>query len=113
MLPYLDKKWSQVDAAVSYLENKTTGDAFIKVLNEAVIAKRRSSSIIEASMPYSKAQAIYLIRTRPRPNHRSLTQGQVLEARRLREALGLSYAKLGEKYGVPEGTIYWAMKYYR
>ena len=51
MLPHLDKKWSQVNGAVDYLENRTTGDESIAVLNEAVRTKKRSSALITRSMP--------------------------------------------------------------
>jgi hypothetical protein len=92
MLPFLDKKWSQVNAAVSYLEDRITGDDFIKVLNEAVLAKRRSSSVIVAQMPYRKLQG--RVMRKPRPGCRILRREEVMEAKQLRESLGLTFRDL-------------------
>ncbi len=110
MLPFLDKKWSQVDAAVSYLENRSTGDSFIRALNDAVLAKRRSSSLIDVKMPQTKKQGIQLARTREKPNARKLTTEQLFEIKRLRDTLGLSYRKLSEMYGVAESTMFYSLK---
>lgn len=112
MLPFLDKKWSQIDAAISYLENRITGDAFIEVLNEAVLSKRRSSWIIEAKMPHTKNIAIRLARTKGRPGGRKLTPEEIHESRQLRETFGLTYRKLGEIYGIAESTMFRALKLY-
>jgi hypothetical protein len=112
MLPFLDKRWSQIDAAISYLENRITGDSFIEVLNEAVLAKRRSSWITEAKMSRTKNIAIHMARTKGRPSARKLTHEEVLESRRLRETFRLSYRRLGEIYGIAEGTMFRSLKSY-
>lgn len=41
MLPFVDKKYGQVKASIDYLEDKITGDEFVRVLNEEVIRKKR------------------------------------------------------------------------
>lgn len=110
MLPFLDKKWSQVNGAVLYLENKISGDEFIKVLNEAVIAKRRSSSIIGAQMPYTKGRAKGM--RNPRPQSRLLKREEVKEAKQKRDTLGLTYRELAKIYGVDAGTIHRAFQLY-
>jgi len=113
MLPFLDKKWSQVNAAIDYMENRITGNQFIKVLNEAVRARRRSSSIRTLNLPYTKEQALQFARTSARLGiGRVLTEDQLRMAQRDRELLGLTYAKLGEKYGVSESTMYYSLKRY-
>jgi hypothetical protein len=56
MLPHLDKKWSQVKAAIDYMENRITGNQFVEVLNDAIFAKKRSSSLRVAKLPYTKHQ---------------------------------------------------------
>jgi hypothetical protein len=110
MLPFLDKKWSQVNAAVSYLEDKINGDDFIRVLNDAVLTKRRSSSIIDARMPYTKRRAKGM-RT-PRPASRALKSDEVKEAKQRRDSLGLTYQELAKIYGVSAGTIHRAFRLY-
>lgn len=111
MLPFLDKKWSQVNAAVSYLEDKISGDEFIKVLNDSVIAKKRSSSIISARMPYTKSRAKGM--RNPRPESRGLKGEEVKEAKQTRDTLGLTYRELAKIYGVSSSTIHRAFTLYR
>jgi len=41
MLPFVDKKSSQVRAAIDYLEERITGDEFVDRMNEAVKQKKR------------------------------------------------------------------------
>jgi len=110
MLPFLDKKRSQVNGAVSYLENRIIGDDFIKVLNEAVLAKRRSSSVIVAQMPYRKLQG--RVMRKPRPECRILKREEVIEAKQLRDTLGLTFRELEKIYNVSDSTIIRALRLY-
>jgi hypothetical protein len=110
MLPFLDKKWSQVNAAVSYLEDRITGDAFIEVLNEAVLTKRRSSSLIVAKIPYRKLQGRLM--RKPRPECRVLKREEVIEAKQQRETLGLTFRELAKIYNVSDSTILRALRLY-
>jgi hypothetical protein len=110
MLPHLDKKWSQVNGAVDYLENRITGDEFIAVLNEAVRTKKRSSALITRSMPYKKCEGRILRGGRPRM--RALTRDQVETIKHDKEAPGLSYNELAKIYNVHSSTIFLSLKKY-
>jgi hypothetical protein len=110
MLPHLDKKWSQVNGAVDYLENRITADEFIAVLNEAVRIKKRSSALITRSMPYKKCEGRIL--RGGRPHMRALTRDQVETIKHDKEALGLPYIELAKIYNVHPSTIFLSLKKY-
>jgi len=110
MLPHLDKKWSQVNGAVDYLENRITGDEFIAVLNEAVRTKKRSSALITRSMPYKKCEGRIL--RGGRPHMRALTRDQVETIKHDKEALGLPYTELAKIYNVHPSTIFLSLNKY-
>ena len=110
MLPHLDKKWSQVNGAVNYLENRITGDEFIAVLNEAVRTKKRSSSLITRDIPYMKS--VGKILRGGRPHMRSLTRDQVETIKHDKEVFGLSYTELAKIYKVDASTVFLSLKKY-
>jgi hypothetical protein len=110
MLPHLDKKWSQVKGGIEYLENRITGDEFIRILNEAIRTKKRSSNLVTRSMPYTKKQGKRM--REDRPDSRALTREQVVTIRYQNESLGLSYTKLAKIYGVNPSTIYLSLRKY-
>ena len=56
MSPYVDKKASQVRAAIEYLENRITGEKFVEEMNEALRLRKRSSSIWSLKMPLHKTR---------------------------------------------------------
>jgi len=105
MLPHLDKKWSQVKAAVDYLENRITGNQLIEELNEAVRANRRSSSIRESSLPYTKLQGKRVGKSKGRPGGRVLTKDQISDAKYNREINGLTFRELAKMYNVAPSTV--------
>lgn len=61
MLPFVDKKWSQVRAAIDYLEDRITGDEFIDRINVAVEQKKMRAPRPPflpkgSSIPYSRSE---------------------------------------------------------
>ena len=108
MLPHLDKKWSRVKGAVDYLENRTTADEFIAVLNEAVRTKKRSSLLITREMPYTKYQGQSL--RGGKLHNRALTRDQVETIRSVKEELDLSYQELANIYKLDASTIFRSLK---
>jgi len=110
MLPHLDKKLSQVKAAVDYLENRITGDEFIAVLIEAVRTKKRSSWPITRNMPYTKREGKIL--RGGRPHMRAVTRDQVETIKHDKAVLGLSYTELAKIYEVSASTIFLSLKKY-
>jgi len=113
MLPYLDKKYSQIEAGIEYLQNKITADEFIEAMNQAVREGKRSSSIRAVNIPYTKELGLRLAQASKRWRKRSLTRRQVEAMRRDREELGMSYGVLSVKYGVPPSTAHFALTRYR
>jgi len=77
MLPYVDKKMSQVRAGVAYLQNRITADEFVDAMNEAVRAGKRSSSLRVVNIPYSKELGLRLAKSSRRWRKRALTRRQV------------------------------------
>lgn len=112
MLPHLDKKWSQVKAAIDYLENRITGNQFVEALNEAIRAKKRSSSLRVARLPYTKLQGKHLAKSIGRPGGRIMTKDQLMDARRNRELRGLTFRELAEIYNVAASTVYRSLTTY-
>lgn len=113
MLPYVDKKESQVRAAVDYLENRITGEKFVEELNEAVRLRKRSSSIRSVKMPYTKREGLQLAgHTRRFGKSRALTSEQIKSMKNDRDRLGLSFEKLAKLYGVALSTAYRSLTRY-
>jgi hypothetical protein len=106
MLPHLDKKRSQVKAAVDYLENRITGNQFIEALNEAVRANKRSSSIKVASLPHTKRQGKHISKSRGGHRSRVMTENQILDAKVKRSVRGLTFRELAKVHHVAPSTIY-------
>lgn len=113
MLPFLDKKQTQVWAAIEYLESRITGNQFVRVLNAEVRAKRRSSPIISAHLPFRKNDALQFAKSSQRfGRSRAMTGEDLADARLFRKAFGLTYSDLSEVYDLPESTVYYSFKRY-
>lgn len=113
MLPCVDKKSSQVSAAIDYLENQITGEKFIGMMNEAVICGKRSSTVKSVKMPYTKAQGLLLAMSSHRwGKRRVLTIDQVKAMRHDREVLGMSFGVLAIQYGIALSTAHRALTKY-
>lgn len=102
MLPFLDKKRDQVRAVVCYLENRSTGNQLVAVLNDAVMRNKRSSSVRFVDMPFTKIQGKAKRNT---SGERILTREQLVAMKRERELRGLSNRKIAKVLHVSPGTI--------
>jgi hypothetical protein len=112
MLPHLDKKWSQVNAAINYLENRITGNQFIEVLNEAIRTHQRSSSIKVVNLPYTKRQGKHIGKSKGGRKGRVMTQNQIIDAKVKRNLRGLTFRELAEIYDVAPSTIHRSLTLY-
>lgn len=113
MSPYVDKKASQVRAAIEYLENRITGEKFVEEMNEAVRLRKRSSSIRSLKMPYTKREGLQLAgHTRRFGKSRALTSEQIKSMKKDRDQLGLSFPKLARLYGVATSTAHRSLNRY-
>lgn len=82
----VDKKQSQVPAAVAYLENRITAEDFISVMNDAVRAGRRSSTIKHVGRPFTKEGGLHRAKTYRPPRRRSITPEMLAAMRKGRVA---------------------------
>jgi hypothetical protein len=84
MLPFVYKKRGQVEASIDYLEDKMTGDEFIKRINREVERKKRRAPRRpflsgDRHMPFTKSQG--------------LQQRSALAAAQLRAKHGLNFSQ--------------------
>jgi hypothetical protein len=84
MLPLVDKKRGQVEASIDYLEDKTTGDEFIKRINTEVARKKRRAPrkpflSADQHLPFTKSQG--------------LQQRSALAAAQVRAKRGLNFSQ--------------------
>lgn len=112
MFPYVDKKLTQVEAGIDYLENRITADELVFIMNQAVRDGKRSSDIKSTSIPYTKQIGLLISKSRGRWRKRRLTLGQMKAMERDRRELGLSYSELGAKYGVALSTAHMVITRY-
>jgi hypothetical protein len=60
MLPYVDKETDQVSSAISYLENRITGEELVENFNHAVRAGTRSGQFRHVKMAWTKQEGTRL-----------------------------------------------------
>jgi len=106
MLPHVDKKLSQVEAGIDYLENRITADELVSIMNQAIRDGKRSSDIQSINIPYTKQMGLLISKSSRRWRRRYLTWDQMKAMERDRRELGLSYSKLGARYGVSSSTAH-------
>lgn len=109
------KKESQVRSAIEYLEDRTTGEEFLAVLNDAVKSDARSSSIRRVKTPWTRSRGIFLARSSA--GHESfgtpkmhLDKNMVRDAKTDYEKLGVTIKELADLYNVKSTSLYRAMR---
>lgn len=115
MANLLVKKESQVRSAIEYLEDRTTGEEFLRVLNDAVKSGAKSSSIRTVRMPWTRSQGIFLARSSagrksfgtPKIH---LDKNMIKDAKADYEKLGVTIRELANLYNIKPTSLYRAMR---
>ena len=116
MLPFVFKKWSELYAAIRYLQDETTGDELVAAFNKAVTDGTRAGRIYELSMPYTRSESSLVARKlgarKAGLSRRKLTQDQVREIKRRHEEGGETIRNLALAYSVSRSLILRALYVY-
>jgi hypothetical protein len=109
ILPFCVKKYRDLQIAISYFEDKLTGDEAISLLEQQRLSGRRRGVRHSASMPYTRSEGLRAYQlvnaARARDAHRVPVAWSVKSNIKEDRENGLSIHKLQEKYGYTQGVI--------